>query len=433
MRISAELHDPSPGRAVLSPAYQQVDENGAIESPPRVLMVSARYYPEIGGIETHIHEVAWRLARRGAEVTVLTTNRGQRLPAREVTAGVVVERVPAWPEARDYYFAPDMFGRIRSGSWNVVHVQGCHTLVAPMAMAAAITGRVPFLITFHSGGHSSRLRQAIRKAQWQLLGPLVRRAACCVAVSEFEREYFRDAMHLSEDKLAVVANGAEMVADTAAETREPCLIVSIGRLERYKGHHRVIAAFPEVLRHRPEARLRILGGGPYAVELSRLVDRLGLKGHVRIEGIPSSRRGELGGLLKSAALVVLLSEYEAHPVAVMEALALGRRVIATNGTGFSELVDRGLIRGVPMDAGSPEVAGAILDELSSESSPSKVVLPGWDQCADELLRLYLRTARPRSTAAATLSPNAPSPLPKGPDRPTPPSARRGPGLAAERR
>ena len=104
---------------------------------PRLLLVSARYFPYTGGVETHVYEVAHRLVRAGVAVTVLTTDPSGHLPASEQVAGVQIRRVRAWPANKDYYFAPGIYHTIVGGSWDVIHCQGYHTLVAPLAMLAA--------------------------------------------------------------------------------------------------------------------------------------------------------------------------------------------------------------------------------------------------------------------------------------------------------
>ena len=49
----------------------------------RVAMVTSRFWPYVGGVETHVDEVATRMVRRGLDVTVLTTDESHRLPSRE--------------------------------------------------------------------------------------------------------------------------------------------------------------------------------------------------------------------------------------------------------------------------------------------------------------------------------------------------------------
>ena len=354
-----------------------------------ILMVSARYFPFTGGIETHIHEVGTRLVARGHAVTVLTTDPTGGWPAEENVLGMHVRRVKAWPERRDYYFAPGIYRTLTNGSWDVVHIQGYNTFVAPMALIAARRRGLRVVLTFHSGGHSSRLRQSIRRLQQTLLAPLVARASQLIAVSEFEASLFSKRMRLPRERVAVIPNGASMPRVDCSDVRDASrLVVSIGRLERYKGHHKVIEAFPELLRRLPDARLRVLGDGPYERPLRMLVRRLGLEQHVSITSVPPGERRRLAEVLLSAGLVVLLSEYEAHPIAVMEALALRRPVLVSDTSGLRELAQQGLCRSVPLNAGRTELAEAIAQELLCRREMRETRLPDWDWCVDELVGVY---------------------------------------------
>lgn len=352
-------------------------------------MVSARYFPFMGGIETHIHEVGTRLAAREHAVTVLTTDPTGRYPAEEDVGGMHVSRVRAWPARRDWYFAPTIYRRMMQGGWDLVHIQGYHTLVTPLALVAAIRKRVPFVVTFHSGGHSSRLRQAMRGFQRALLRPLISRARQLIAVSQFEADFFSSRMRLPRRRFAVVPNGARAVLSGRRRLREKSrLVISVGRLERYKGHHRAIAAFPDLLRLLPDARLLILGEGPYEPQLRALVRKLELDDRTIIASIPPQERERMADCLATAGLVVLLSEYEAHPVAVMEALSLGRRVLVSDTSGLRELAEKGLCRAVPLNASRTELARAMAHELLNEREVPEILLPDWDRCADALVRVY---------------------------------------------
>src|ERR1700694_296509 len=134
-------------------------------SPRRLLMVSARYFPYTGGTETHVYEVGRRLAATGDAVTILTTDPSNKLPKSERVENVDIRRVRAYTAKRDYYFAPGLYGTITRGDWQVMHLQGWHTLVAPLAMFAALRAHIPYAVTFHSGGHSSSVRNSSRGIQ----------------------------------------------------------------------------------------------------------------------------------------------------------------------------------------------------------------------------------------------------------------------------
>jgi glycosyltransferase involved in cell wall biosynthesis len=171
-------------------------------------------------------------------------------------------------------------------------------------------------------------------------------------------------------------------------TVDPHLIVSGGRLERYKGHHRAIAALPELIRRLPDARLHVVGTGPYEGELRALVRTLGLEDRVTIAAIPGSERQKMADLLASAGLFVLFSEYEAHPVAVVEALSLRRPVLVSDTSGLGEMAAEGLCRAIPRDAGPSEVAAAIAEELETRREIPDLTLPDWDDCAQSLSEVY---------------------------------------------
>jgi glycosyltransferase involved in cell wall biosynthesis len=377
-------------------------------------MIAARAFPFVGGIETHIHEVATRLAARGHAVEVLTTDVTRSLPPTETDQGAKIARVRAWPRGRDYHWAPGILSHVARGDWDVIHIQGYHTFSAPLGMIAALRKRTPFVLTFHSGGHSSGLRNSIRRLQHALLAPLAARAARLIGVSEFEADFFSERLGLPRAAFSVVPNGARLPgagSRPVADSERP-LILSVGRLERYKGHHRVIEAFRDLLVAIPGARLRVLGEGPYKEELLRLSARLGLRDRVEIGGIPASEREALADLMRGAALVVLMSEYEAHPVAVMEALSLQVPVLTSDTSGFRELARSGMVRAVPIDSGSADIAAAMEREIRSPRPPRPVELPDWDACADRLEAIYEEVARanagaisyPRTRAVAA-SPN----------------------------
>lgn len=358
--------------------------------PLRVLMVTPRYFPLIGGVETHVDQVARRLVQSGASVTVLTTDPGGKLAPREERNGVTIERVRAWPAERDYYFAPGLLNVIARGTWDLMHCQSYHTLVAPMAMAAALRSRLPYVVTFHGGGHSSDLRNKIRGAQWALLRPLLARAARLVAVARFEIGLYGQRLRVPTERFALIPNGADLpvTAQPLPPLTDSPLIASVGRLERYKGHQRAIAALPEVLQRYPGARLRIVGGGPYEPQLWQLAHDLGVTDQVEIRGIAPTDRQGMAEVLTRASVVTLLSEYETHPIAAMEALAVGRPVVVADTSGLSELAQRGLARSVPLAASDAQVAAAILEQLERPLVPPHLDLPTWDNCAAGLLALY---------------------------------------------
>lgn len=358
--------------------------------PIRILMVTARFLPDLGGTETHTYEVARRIALRSDfDLTVLTTDRSGTRPTREEVDGFTVLRCRSYPRRRDYYFSPSVYRQVISGNYDIVHCQGIHTAIPLIAMTAAWRKRIPYMVTLHTGGHSSAFRRRLRNAQWRALGPLLRRALAIVAVSRFEQQIFQKACSLDSAHFKIIQNGGDLPASDAPTTVIPGRIVSCGRLEQYKGHQRVIDALPFVQQSIPGATLHILGSGPYESQLRARINALGLQGSVSIEYIAPDDRKRMSESMGRACVIAALSEYESHPVAVLEALTLGIPAIGLDTAGIRDLVEDGLVTGIPKDASAAAIARILVAALQGRRMRVPLELPTWDAAAADLSHVYL--------------------------------------------
>ncbi len=392
-----EHQDPHRGnpRAVYAGAISEPTRTGRL----RVLMVTPRSPLGQGGSERHVMEVSRRLAAAGVEVQVLCADSPGPPVVENHRNGVTIRSVRSWPADRDYYLAPGIWREMARERWDIVHIQSYHTLVPPLAMLRALTLAVPYVVTFHSGGHSSRLRHRLRRAQRRVLRPLLSRAARLIAVARFEIDLYGNELHLPAEKFALIPNGVdiEFGGNPGVEgpkgssdiDAEGPLLASIGRLERYKNHQRVIAALPHVLERHPDARLIIVGTGPYETTLRRQVAELGLADRVEFTSLPAEDRDGMARLLRRTSIVVLLSDFETHPLVALEAVSAGRRLLVADRAGLGELARDGIARSVsPQDP--PEAVGrAIADELQRPAPRQQALsLPTWEECAEQLLALY---------------------------------------------
>jgi glycosyltransferase involved in cell wall biosynthesis len=277
------------------------------------------------------------------------------------------------------------------GRWDVVHVQSYHTFVAPMAMLRALHLRIPYVVTFHGGGHSSGWRNRVRRLQRRALRPLLARAARLVAVARFEIEVYGQELRLGPEHFALIPNGTDLAFSQEgglAERNGTPTFASIGRLERYKGHHRVIAALPRVLELQPDARLMVIGTGPYEADLRRQAEDLGVADQVEFTSAPPDEPAAMAKLLRRISLVVLMSEFETHPLVALEAAAAGCRLLVADAGGLSEIAEDGFARAVPLDESPEGVGQAVVEELALPPLAERPPVSSWDDCARQLLDLY---------------------------------------------
>ena len=376
------------------PVMRAVPESG--DARQRILFVSARFEPFVGGTEIHTKAVAAELAARGHDVTVLTTDTSRRLPPTEIIDGIEVIRERAWRRMSDAHFAPRLAKHIDARQWDVVHVQGYHTAVAPLALRAAQRRGLPTVLTFHSGGHASSVRNMLRPVHIRVLRSLVVGVDQLIAVSDFEADLFARRLNISRKRIAVIPNGvASVPKPTATRTLRAVpegdhpVILSIGRFVRYKGHQRVVEALPFLLEADPRTELYLIGSGPYEAKLRDLVARLGLTDRVTFEFIPSDERERLQALMERASLAMLLSDYESHGMAAHEALDAGLPLLVANRTALGELVTAGLATAVPPKATPREVAAIALRTLALDASAAEAApRPSWAEISDALEDTY---------------------------------------------
>jgi glycosyltransferase involved in cell wall biosynthesis len=117
-------------------------------------------------------------------------------------------------------------------------------------------------------------------------------------------------------------------------SRRAPVIAMIGRLAPVKGADLFLWAAHRMLRARPELRFLVIGEGPERGALEALARELGLEGGVRFLG----HRDDLPDLLQIVDVVLMPSRHEGMPLSLLEALALGKPVVAAAVGGIPEVL-----------------------------------------------------------------------------------------------
>jgi glycosyltransferase involved in cell wall biosynthesis len=160
-----------------------------------------------------------------------------------------------------------------------------------------------------------------------------------ICVSEAVRRRCRDA-GLPERLLTVAPDFVDCRHFDPVAVQTPTQagrIAMVGRLSRTKGHRVMLRAMKEIARAEPEARLVIYGVGEEEQTLRGQANALGLAERVEFAGFASDVRTALA----AAELLVMPSLSEGLGVAALEAMAMGKPVVASNAGGLPEAVAHG--------------------------------------------------------------------------------------------
>lgn len=192
-----------------------------------------------------------------------------------------------------------------------------------------------------------------------------------VCVSRGVADHVERRLGVDRQRFSVIPNGVER--HTPRPDREAralranwnlpaeCVVaLAAGRLHPQKGFLTLLEAFSRLVPERPELRLWIAGEGPQRRELERRINSAGLEGRVTLLG----RREDLRELMEAADLFVLSSLWEGMPNVVLEAMAAGLPVAATDVEGIAELIENGRT-GLVVTPGLPEPLAAAMSELTA--------------------------------------------------------------------
>lgn len=363
-----------------------------------------------GGGERQFYEISRRVAAQGHDMTILTC-RFPGQPAEEVVDDIKIYRVglsrdPKTGGARKAVWP--IFSYILKTAKQAIKLAPdlihCNTYfpVYPGGMAAHSEG-IPLVTTFHDIYGLKGWVESQRSFIWGSLGHLATTVAAgiphkkVIAVSPQCKQKLID-LGIKEEKITIIPNGVDLkLFDSISAEKVHNQILYVGRLVEFKHVDWLIEAFAQVLKKLPDAKLKIVGGGPEREKLENLVKKLELDARVTFTGLTPTYEAVTRYYTESEVFV-LPSTVEGEAIALKEAMAAGLPLIAMNipGSGVLSLVKDGE-NGFLLEPGRPELlAEKLIQLLQDEKLRKRMGAAGrkfvekfdWDAIANRTLRVY---------------------------------------------
>ena len=370
-----------------------------------------------GGGERQFYAISRRVADRGHDVTILTCCfPGQ--PAEETVDGIKIHRVglsrdPKTGGVRKAVLP--IFSYILKTAKQAIKLAPdlihCNTYfpVYPGGMAAH-SREIPLVTTFHDIYGLKGWIESQRSFTWGFLGHLATTIAAgiphkkVIAVSPQCKQKLIG-LGIKKEKITIIPNGVDLkLFDSIRAEKVPNQILYVGRLVDFKHVDRLIQAFPDVLKEVPDAKLKIVGGGPERGSLEALVRKLSLQTCVTFTGLTPTYEA-VTRYYKESEVFVLPSTVEGEAIALKEAMAASLPLIAMNvpGSGVLSLM-RDRENGFLLEPGRPElIAEKVIQLLQDEKLRERMGMAGrkfvekfdWDVIADCTLGVYQKAIESR--------------------------------------
>ena len=316
--------------------------------------------PTDGGVAKYVEDAVADQARRGWRVLVAAPSHGDLAPAIEAAGAKHVEwtasRAPGPGSLLDTLRLSRIVEREQPA---LVHL---HSSKAGLAGRLAIRGRRPTVFQPHAWSFEA-VRGPVRAGALLWEQRAARWATAIVCVSEAERRLGEE--HNVTGRSRVIPNGVDLEEWPEASTGERSAarsrlalderptVVCVGRLSRQKGQDLLLEAWPAILAEVPEAELVLVGDGPDEEALRGSAGPL-----VRLAG----KRADVADWLAAADVVAFPSRWEGMSIGMLEAMASGRSVVASDVGGAREALG-GEAGAVVPPGDAAALANAIADRL----------------------------------------------------------------------
>jgi glycosyltransferase involved in cell wall biosynthesis len=342
----------------------------------------------VGGLEQHVLTLLGRLRRVHQVEVFCTDGQGAQdfydeltsigleprlLPAQTASSpGVVrptLESLPSLIHARQI---------LTSAKLDVIHFHaGQLGLMYAPTLASWLAGIPTRILTLHNPiSRHGALRRCIETQ-------VLRRLSRIVTVSDYTRREIIEKKGVAPERVAIIANGVDVNAFANALPRgealrllglcEGDLVVGlVGRLHHLKGADLLIDAAALVKARIPRVKFVVIGSGPEEQTLTRLAERRGVSDTVRFAGY----RRDAWRYMPAFDVLALPSRDEAQPIALLEAMACGKAVVAARAGGIPEVVNEA-VTGVlfpPEDVAM--LAQALIDILNDPEARSAMGAAG---------------------------------------------------------
>jgi glycosyltransferase involved in cell wall biosynthesis len=353
----------------------------------RILIVTGTFPPrKFGGVTASSYKLATSLHQRGHDVTVYTTDTGNdekrrlTVPFHDITDGFDVyyfRNVSNWLAFKYRFHLPlgivPFLKNINKKNFEIIPIQDFRSFMSVIIYFAHLRGDIPYLIQARGSMPYEEGNYYFKRLFDILIGKrILRSAAKVIALSKIEADQYA-AFGVEEGRIEVIPNGVKisdylferdrgLFLDKIGLSKNDKVILSLGRLNKIKGLDLLIEAFAKVLEDVNDAVLVIAGPDDGDLpRLTELVRDLRINERVRFVG-PLYGNDKLEAY-SEACVFVLPSIYEAFGNTVIESLACGTPVIATNGCHIADVVKQA---GIVVDQDAEQLKDAILSLIGNE-------------------------------------------------------------------
>jgi len=372
----------------------------------KITFVSYIYpYPNRGfnpGIERVIGELSHALVNKGHQVNVITTYRNNGTLSEEIDDGVHIYRINDLRNIFGKYgsiFSLDLLSINYFINKHMRIIENSDIIHSFSPLIVDIPN-VPLVSHFH---HDEKIRKTIEyfylPTSQYLWDKTYKKSNAIISVSKYSALYLKK-YDQKINRVKVVPNGVDMnkfypmidIKELKDRFDGKTILLYVGPITNRKGLKYLIEAMPEILVHKRNTVLIMVGGGD-SVFLQNLSKNLGVQNIVFFEGFVPEEK--LPMYYNACDLFVFPSLQEGFGMALIEAMACGKTVVASNNTAIPEVVgDAGILVESKNSIALGKAIISLLDDAEKKKNLEQKAICRvkenftWDIASEKLLDIY---------------------------------------------
>ena len=364
----------------------------------KILQVVAYYPPRIGGMQNCVKEISVRLAEKGHSVEVFTSDIGCK-DGKFIssTSNLKIHYLKGWQFAHTAVIPSLFFKLLKMSKDSIMHVHIAHVIIPEIAFLVSKIKKIPYIAHIHVDAEpTGQLGFLLPLYKKIFLRKVLYSASKIVVPTKDYIAIISKKYAISKDKIIVIPYGVDLnnFKSMSVKLHNPIRLLFVGRLTKQKNIPLLIKSFKKIIDNNDfNIELHIVGEGEDKNKIILLIKTLKLDNRVVLHG--SLIGNKLHKIYLNSDIFILSSMYESFGIVLIEAMASGLPIVASNIPAVRNVVENNktglLVKTTPEDfskAIEKLLMNSKLREKLIENGLEEVKKYNWDKIVSKFEWIY---------------------------------------------
>jgi glycosyltransferase involved in cell wall biosynthesis len=372
----------------------------------KIMQIPVRFYPSVGGVENYVYHLSKELVKLKQDVTVLCANE-PKAKKEEIMDGIKVKRLNYLGKIANTNITLKLPIEMVKEDFDIIHTH----LPTPWsadwsAIIAKITNK-PLVLTYHNDIAGNGFANYIAKFYNATMLKLLLSKADVIIITHTGYYDYSPFLKPYKDKIDVIPIGVDIERFKPSKTEKggPVLffLSVLDKFHRYKGLDYLLKALTIVKEEISDVKLIVGGDGELSYYYRGMADSLDLKANVDFTGFVSTEQiVDCYNNCNAFVLPSISAQQEGFGIVLLEAMACGKPVIATDIVGIAKETKERNAGKIVIPKDVKELSNAIIEILQDKKVAQEMGMNGrrlveerysWEKIAKRINGVYKRTEK----------------------------------------